>query len=129
MGALIAFMVVPIFQVHWIGWTSAGAVAANYVIIMFLTPALLSFGKNRSPKKQAAAAKGKHSETWLTQFSQWILTHPLPVVDVLAVSVVVLAMDAQNRSRSDMERTLGVGFEWVKKLDDIRNTSLDRSIP
>lgn len=125
MGALIAFMVVPIFQVHWIGWTSAGAVAANYVIIMFLTPALLSFGKNRSPKKQAAAAKGKHSETWLTQFSQWILTHPLPVVVVFAVSVVVFGYGMPKiEVDQDMERTWGLDVEWVKNLDDIRNTSL-----
>jgi hydrophobe/amphiphile efflux-3 (HAE3) family protein len=124
MGALLAFVIVPITQVFWIGWASAGAVAANYILVMFLTPALLSFGKDRPPKRQAAA-RGKRSETWLAQFSQWILAHPLPIVGVFVVVVLFFGYGLPHMEvDQDMGNTWGFKPEWVRNLDYIRNTPL-----
>lgn len=51
-GALCSFYFVPIRRVRWMGLSSAAVVVAAYILIMTLAPALLSFGKNRHPRKE-----------------------------------------------------------------------------
>lgn len=125
MGALLAFIIVPITQIYWIGWTTAGAVAANYIIVMFLTPALLSFGNDKQPDKQRAKFMANRSETVFTYFSQWILAHPHPII---VMFVTILLVFGYGLPRMEVDQQLksswGLHVDWVKNLEYIRNTPL-----
>ena len=124
-GALISFIIVPITQVHWIGWASAGAVAANYIIVMFLTPALLSFGKDRSPGTQRARSGSNRSETFFTRLSQWIPAHPVPIVLVFLGLVIGFGCGLPKMEvDQDIRSTWGFDVGWVNNMDYIRNTPL-----
>ena len=125
MGALISFVVVPITQIHWIGCTAAGAVAANYIIVMLLTPALLSFGKDKTAKKKLVRNSAHYSEKMFTHFSRWILAHPLPIV-VVFLGIIVLFGYGLPKMEVDqsIEGTWGLKVDWVKKMDYIRRSVL-----
>ncbi len=127
MGAMSSFLFIPIRQVAWIGGAAAGAVATAYIIVMLLTPALLSFGRDRKPEKiKTYADKGLHwSERAFASLSYKILARPIPIISIFVIIIVVFAVGLP-KLEVDMtiESQWGEKVAWANKMDYVRNTKL-----
>lgn len=127
MGAMSSFLFIPIRQVAWIGGAAAGAVATAYIIVMLLTPALLSFGRDRKPEKiKTHTGKGLHwSERVFASLSDKILTRPIPIISIFVIIIVVFAVGLP-KLEVDMtiESQWGDKVTWASKMDYVRNTKL-----
>lgn len=67
--ALFSFFFVNIKTVRWMGLSAGVCVMSAYIIVMFFTPAILSFGKDKKPHPEYAKKGGGWAEHILVKFS------------------------------------------------------------
>ncbi len=123
--ALLSALFIPVKTVRFMGLSSAGIVAATFVIVMLLTPVLLSFGKNK--KQHPKYLKNKHSkfENRLYNLGKWILGNPkkITIVYVLIMGLLIWGTSMVTVD-TDMRKTIGTKVPYVKNLFEIAQTEL-----
>ena len=123
--ALLSALFIPVKTVSFMGLSSAGIVAATFVIVMLLTPVLLSFGKNK--KQHPKYLKNKHSkfENRLYNLGKWILGNPkkITIVYVLIMGLLIWGTSMVTVD-TDMRKTIGTKVPYVKNLFEIAQTEL-----
>ena len=123
--ALLSALFIPVKTVRFMGLSTAGVVAATFVIVMLLTPVLLSFGKNK--KQHPKYLKNKHSklENRLYNLGKWILGNPKKIT---IVYVLIMGLQIWGTSMvtvdTDMMKTIGTKVPYVKNLFEIAQTEL-----
>ena len=94
-AALLSFFFVPITQIRWMGLSSAVTILTTYLIVMTLTPVLLSFGKNRQPTlaqrsgTRLAERLNMKVEDALAGLGQWTVAHSKVITGVFVVLVCI----------------------------------------
>ncbi len=123
--ALLSALFIPVKTVRFMGLSTAGIVAATFIIVMILTPVLLSFGKNK--KQHPKYLKNKHSklEGRLYKLGNWILDNPkkivfsyLVIIGFLIWGVSLISVDTNPK------KTIGTKVPYVKNLFELAQTEL-----
>ncbi|PLX25310.1 MAG: hypothetical protein C0599_00735, partial [Salinivirgaceae bacterium] len=123
--ALLSALFIPVKTVRFMGLSTAGIVAATFIIVMILTPVLLSFGKNK--KQHPKYLKNKHSkfENRLYNLGNWILDNPrkifvsyLIIMGFLSWGLTKITVD------TNYKKTLGTKVPYVKNIVAIAETEL-----
>ncbi len=129
-GALLSFYFVPIRQVQWMGFSSASVITATFLLVMTLTPILLSFGKNQPLSEQGVPADTHHfrqglrdivvtfearTDRMLLGLSHWILDHAKPIIVVFIVLAVAFSAGiGKIRISTDYEKTHGLKIPYIR---------------
>ncbi|MCD4794136.1 MAG: MMPL family transporter, partial [Bacteroidales bacterium] len=124
-SALLSFLIIPVQSVRLIGLITASNVAAIFLIVMFLMPALLSFGKDSKPKNNVK----RDTKSWLAfrleKFGNWILNYPkiIITVSIIIAGILIYGM-TKVEAAFDVEKTMGTKIPYVKNLVEISETEL-----
>ncbi len=122
--ALLSFLFVSIKTVRWMGLSAGVCVIAAYVIVMLLTPAVLSFGKDKKPHPEYARKGGGRAEHLLVRFSDWVLAHPVQIMTVFGITVIALVVGL-TRVEVDMSmEKMGLKVPFRAKLWHICHTKV-----
>lgn len=124
-SALLSFLIIPVKSIRLIGLITASNVAVILFIVMFLMPALLSFGKDTKPKNNIK----RDSKTWLAfrleKFGNWILNYPKTIIITsIALAIVLIYGMTKVEAAFDVEKTMGRKIPYVKNLLEISETEL-----
>jgi len=85
----LSFTVVEISAIRWLGFAASGLVLAAYPLVMALTPALLSFGRDREPDPGFACGGSGRMETGLVRLGEWVRGHGPVIIIVFSVATIV----------------------------------------
>lgn len=125
MTALLSALFIPVKTVRFMGLSTAGIVAATFIIVMILTPVLLSFGKNK--KQHPKYLKNKHSklERRLYNLGNWILDNPKKIVLSYLVILGFLCWGVSKITvDTNYKKTLGTKVPYVKNIVEMAETEL-----
>jgi predicted RND superfamily exporter protein len=122
---LISCYFVPIRQTRWMGLSSAAVVFATYVMVMILTPVLLSFGKNRGPRPDYQ----KPLDFWLDhrfiRFSRWIQPRSTLIMIIFVLIVLLLAGGLTRVSVSmNLIKNVGLKIPYANKMYYVGHTKI-----
>lgn len=123
--ALLSALFIPVKTVRFLGLSTAGIVAATFIIVMILTPVLLSFGKNK--KQHPKFLKNKHSkfESRLYNLGNWILNNPKKIVFSYLVIIGFLIWGvSQITVDTNPKKTIGTKVPYVKNVFELAQTEL-----
>ena len=124
-SALLSFIIIPLQSIRLIGLITASNVAVILLIVMFLMPALLSFGKDTKPKNNVK----RDTKTWLSfrleKLGNWVLHYPKTIiVTSIALAIVLIYGMTKVEAAFDVEKTMGSKIPYVKNLVEISETEL-----
>jgi len=123
--ALLSALFIPVKTVRFMGLSTAGIVAATFIIVMILTPVLLSFGKNK--KQHPKYLKNKHSkfESRLYNLGNWILDNPKKIVfSYLVILGFLIWGVSQITVDTNPKKTIGTKVPYVRNLFELAQTEL-----
>ena len=123
--ALLSFVFIPIRTVRFIGLTTAGVVAVTYLVIIILTPSLLSFGRNRQPHPTYLKNGKTIIEKKLEQLSEWVLRHPRGIlVSYILITLVLVVGTTRVTADTDPRKNIGLKIPYVNNLFEVCQTEL-----
>ena len=133
-SALLAFYFVPILQVRWMGVSAAAVVLTTYLLVMTITPVLLSFGKNRPSKdmREPGSAITQIIERIdlalnlkFTILSYGIQRHARPIMVIFLLSVLFfLGGFSKVYVSSDLVKTVGLKIPYIKKTYSVGHSKV-----
>lgn len=124
-SALLSFLFIPITTVRFIGLTTAAVVATTYFVIIILTPALLSFGKDREPHPVYSRNGGTLIERKLIRLGDWVLAHTGIITPVyLVITAVLIVGVTRVEADIDPRKNIGLKVPYVKELFELSQTEL-----
>ena len=122
-GSMLSFYLVPITVTQWVGGTAASLVAVVYISVMTLTPALLSFGKDRPVQDDVKTHHRDRSEEWLASLGHWVMKHPaMLTAGFIATAVVMLSGFPMISVGIDSRTTMGIHVPFVARQYYIAET-------
>lgn len=84
-AALISFYFIDLVPIQWLGLSTASVILVVYIITMTLTPALLSFGGNRTKKEDTGNQKFARIDALFIKYTDFILKHSLAIVIIFII--------------------------------------------
>jgi len=124
-GALLSFVIIPIQSIRLIGLLTASNVLVILLTVMFLMPALLSFGKDTKPKNNTKRDTKPILAFQLEKFGAWILNYPKTIiVSSIIFAIVMIYGMTKVDAGFDIEQTMGTKIPYVKNLVEISETEL-----
>ncbi len=109
---LLSFVLVPIISIRIVGLTSAGLLLICYPLVVLLTPALLSFGKDREPG--IGVKKTHRIENGLEKMSGLVASHKKVIVVVYgAVTLFFACLIPSIEVNTDYTRTFGEKVPYI----------------
>lgn len=123
--ALLSALFIPVKTVRFMGLSTAGIVAATFIIVMLLTPILLSFGKNKKQNPKYLKKNNVRFEKWLHKMGEWILANPKKII-VSYVLIIGILVWGTTKVTVDTNPSKSIGTEvpYVKNLFDVAKTEL-----
>ena len=123
--ALLSALFIPVKTVRFMGLSTAGVVIATFLVVMVLTPVLLSFGKNRAPHKNTVLQKNTRLERMLYNMGTWILAHPRKImISYLVATGVLIFGTTMVKVDTDPRKSLGLKIPYVQNLFELAQTEL-----
>lgn len=123
--ALLSFIFVPIKTVRFIGLCTAAVVGVTYFVVIVITPALLSFGKDRKPRPEKVGKTGTFTERIMGRLGNWVLKHPALILIVYSVASLVLIYGITKvEANVDPVKTIGLEVPYVKKAYEVASSEL-----
>lgn len=109
---LLSFVLVPIVSIRTVGLTSAGLLLLCYPLVVLLTPALLSFGKDRKPGK--AIQKKHRIENALEKLSGFVASKKIIIIVIyVAVTALFAFFIPSIEVNTDYTRTFGEKVPYI----------------
>jgi hydrophobe/amphiphile efflux-3 (HAE3) family protein len=109
---LLSFMVVPIVSIRFAGMSSAGLLLFCYPLVVLLTPALLSFGKEKA--KEVKREKLFHIENSLEMVGRFTENNKILIVSIFAVITIGFAAAIPFLEvDTDYTRTMGTEVPYI----------------
>lgn len=122
-SALLSFLFIPIKTVRFIGLTTAAVVTTTYFVIIILTPALLSFGKDRKPHPRYTRNGGTFFERKLSQLGDWVLAHTRIITPLyLVITAVLIVGVTRVEADIDIRKNIGLKVPYVQELYGVSQT-------
>ena len=123
--ALLSALFIPVKTVRFMGLSTAGIVASTFVIVMILTPVLLSFGKNKKRHPKYLKNKNSKFEYRLYNLGNWILNNPRKIaITYLAIIGILIWGLTKITVDTNPKKTIGTEVPYVKNLFEIAQTEL-----
>lgn len=123
MGAVLSFHFIDVKPIRWVGSTAAALVCVTFLMVVALTPSLLSFGKNR--RKETLKKGGSRTENMLAGMSRWILDRPKTIMVVFTlISLVCAAGLTRFEVSFDIRKSFGLKIPYVNRIDYVANTKV-----
>ncbi|MDO4934049.1 MAG: MMPL family transporter, partial [Prevotella sp.] len=123
--SLLSFLVVPIRPVAFIGIHTSLSVLFVMLTTMLVTPVLLSFGRDRKPKKNFTEDSDTRWSRIMVGIGDFDLRRPRTIMTVFILLCVVLGIGVWRMEPAfDMERTMGENVPYVNKLLQVSRSEL-----
>ena len=118
-GGFLSFLFVPITAIRWIGVSSAMMTLVSYPLVVFLTPVLLSFGRDRPPQADAGNNRQpcSRSDALLLRLADWVERHPKGILyGGGIISFVLLICALPMKIDTDLKTTDGLRVPYVRNI-------------
>lgn len=116
MAALLSFTTIQLVPIQWLGISSAVLLLVVYLLIMTLTPVLLSFGKDKDPDP-AVREKGIWTDRYFTGLGNWVFKYATPIVVIFVVLTAVLSYGLTRAEVNiDTERSYGKKVHYINRV-------------
>ncbi len=124
-AGLLTFIVIPMKPLRFVGFATSSCVLFSFFIVIFLMPALLSFGKNKKPHPEVENKGGKRFDRWMGNFGVWVVQHSRPVLVVFGIITVFCIYGLTKvETAFDIDKTMGRKVPYVKNLMQICESEL-----
>jgi hypothetical protein len=122
-AAMLTFVFIPLRPIRWVGLTAACLVAVTWVLVIFLLPALLSFGRDIVPRVITGHPGGRPVDRLMHYLGRRVLSRPgLTMTVFVVVAAICLVGFSRFEVSFDIRRTMGIGIPYVERLDYIGKT-------
>jgi len=124
-GSLLSFTLIPIRILQWMGLTTALIIMVIYLIVIMITPALLSFGSDDKGRGKYLVSKKHSSEAISFKLGKFILRWQKLLVSFIVVLIIIsLATATRTRINVDHKTTFGMKLNYIKKAHYIAGTKI-----
>ena len=124
-GAMLSFNMVKITGVNWVGNASASIAGVVFIFIMILTPALLSFGKDREPKTTKNTENTTRTDKYFEALGNWVLRRRKAIGLFLILAVIFFAVGlTKTKITFDPFKTFGTKIPYVKEMYDVSRSPI-----
>jgi predicted RND superfamily exporter protein len=125
MTALLTFLVIPMRPLRFVGVATAACVLSTFLIVIFLMPAILSFGKNRKPHPAVQKKGGRWLDRQMGKFGKFVLAHQRTIIITsIILAVFFIVGMTKVESAFDIEKTMGRKIPYVNDLLEICESEL-----
>lgn len=116
-GSLLSFLFINLVPLQWLGATTATVIAVVYIIIMLLTPALLSFGKDKEPAKIKGQAALVKSERFFDRIAHTVLKYArISVILFIVLSVIFIWGMTRTSININTADSYGTRVDYMNRL-------------
>jgi predicted RND superfamily exporter protein len=124
-GALISFCFIALVPIQWLGIASAASIFSVYLLVMTLTPALLSFGKEREPKQIEHHDNVLWTDTYFGHLGELVHTYSLPLIIgfVLMTTYFVWGL-TKLEINLDFKRLYGDKLPHINRMFEVSNSKI-----
>lgn len=124
-GCLLSFNFVRITGVQWVGNASAAIILVVYIFAMVLTPVLLSFGKNRAPKKMGDDGHLIRTDRLLSGLGNWTLKHAkyIAIGFVIIIAVFLVGL-TKVRVDIDIFKMMGLKIPYINRNHEVTQSKI-----
>lgn len=125
MAGLLTFLIIPMKPLRFVGVGTASCVLLSFLIVLFLMPSLLSFGKNKKPHHEVIKRGGKWFDRSMANLGEWVTNHSKPIIVVFIVITAICLYEITKVSTAfDVENTMGREVPYVNNIMTICETEL-----
>jgi predicted RND superfamily exporter protein len=115
--SLMSFMVIPIRPMKCVGMTSSLTVLFVLCTTLLMAPVLLSFGKDKQPKRGIDGSGGTRLSRAMERLNIFTFKHSKTIVAVFAVVCVAFGIGLWKIEPAfDIEKTMGINVPYVKDV-------------
>ncbi|MCL3781972.1 hypothetical protein EMN47_16420 [Prolixibacteraceae bacterium JC049] len=125
MGALLTFMLIPMRPLQFVGFATSSCVLTTFLIVIFIMPTLLSFGKDRKPHPAFEKKGGRWLDLQLGRLGDCVLKYAKPII-VSSILIIVFLVIGTTKVKTafDIEKTMGRKIPYVDALLNISESEL-----
>ncbi|MEN8153682.1 MAG: MMPL family transporter [Acidobacteriota bacterium] len=124
-GSLLSFTFIPIKILQWLGIATASVILVVYFIVITLTPALLSFGKDETEKGKYIVPEKYSSESLFQKLGILVLRFK-KIILILMIPIILISVAgiAKIIVKVDHKTTFGTKLDYIKKAHYIAGTKI-----
>jgi hypothetical protein len=123
--SLMSFMVIPIRPMKCVGMTSSLTVLFVLFTTLLMAPVLLSFGKDKQPKRGIDGSGGTRLSRAMERLNIFTFKHSKTIVAVFAVVCVAFGIGLWKIEPAfDIEKTMGINVPYVKDVLTVGRSEL-----
>ncbi len=124
-GSLLSFTLIPIAILRWMGLTTALIVIVIYLIVITITPALLSFGRQEKEKERYLVPKKYSSQMLSFRLGKFIMKRSGLMAGILIFLILIfIFFSFGTRINVDHKNTFGMKLNYIKKAHYIAGTKI-----
>jgi len=124
-GSLLSFNLSKIVSIQWVGNASASIISVAFLFVIVLTPALLSFGKNKAPKTVSTKDHLIWTDKLFNRWSEFILKYQKPILVVYILLILFLTVGLlKTRVDFDPIKTFGLKIPYVQEISEVGNSPI-----
>ncbi len=125
MAGLLTFLIIPMRPLRFVGVGTASCVLFSFLIVIFLMPALLSFGRNKEPHPEVLEKGGKKFDRTMANLGEWVLNHSKPIMAVFIIGTFVCLYGITKvETAFDAESSMGRKVPYVNNILNICESKL-----
>jgi len=125
MAGLLTFLIIPMRPLRFVGVGTASCVLFSFLIVIFLMPSLLSFGKNKEPHPEVVKKGGKKFDRTMANLGEWVLNHSKPIMAIFIIATIVCLYGITKVSTAfDVENSMGRKVPYVNNILNICESEL-----
>ncbi len=124
-GALSSFSFIALLPLQWLGLVCASLIFCAYLVVMILTPILLSFGKDKIIKQDIIPGKVIWTDKYFKKLAEWVYKNSKIIMVVFLLVMVTFTWGATRvEIGSDILRTYGNKMQFVKRILEITESEI-----
>lgn len=124
-GSLLSFVLIPINILQWLGITTALIVMVIYFIVITITPALLSFGNERTSTDKYIVPKKYSSQSLSIKLGKYVLSNQRKILIITLLLIIVSVFGiVRIKVKVDHKTTFGTKLSYIKKAHYIAGTKI-----
>jgi len=123
--SLLSFMVIPIRPMKCVGMTSSLTVFFVLFTTLLMAPVLLSFGKDRKPKRGIDGSGGTRLSRLMERLNDFTFRNSKSIVAIFTVVCVAFGIGLWKIEPAfDIEKTMGIRVPYVKDVLTVGRSEL-----
>lgn len=124
-AGLLTFLFIPMQPLRFVGLATSACVLLSFLIVLFLMPSLLSFGKNKIPHPEVEKQGGKWLDRKLSVLGIWTLNHTKPILIFFSlITLFCIWGITKIETAFDAEKTMGRKVPYVNSILEIGESEL-----